>query len=126
MLGQITSQVALDTELIFAIVFDCVLMLGLAWYYKRYPPKEINELYGFRTRKTMANQDIWDTANRRNAQDLWQFALYLTAFSIFLIVFNIRYAILIHLGALLLGLAIAIYATISYIDKHFDKNGNRK
>lgn len=126
MLGQITSQVALDTELIFAIIFDCVLMLCLAWYYKKHPPKKINELYGFRTRKTMANQEIWDAANKRNAQDLWQFALYLTVISILLIAFNIPYAILIHLGALLVGLAIAIYATISYIDKHFDQNGNRK
>lgn len=101
-------------------------MLGLSWYYKKYPPKKINDFYGFRTRKTMTNQDIWDVANRRNAQDLWQFALYLTGFSVVLIVFKVRYAILIHIGALLVGLGIAIYATISYIDAHFDKNGNRK
>ena len=125
MIAQITSQVSLDGELIFAILFDCALLLGLSWYYKKYPPKKINELYGFRTRKTMANQEIWDVANKRNAQDLWKFAVYLTIFSVLLIVFNIRYAIIIHLGAMLIGLAIAVYASIRYIDKHFDKNGNR-
>lgn len=116
----------MDTELIWAILLDCVLMLGLSWYYKKKPPKKINEFYGFRTRRTMANQDIWDMANTRNAQDLWQFALYLTAFSILLMVFNVPYSIFIHLGALLVGLAIAVFSTFRYLDKHFDKNGNRK
>lgn len=101
-------------------------MLGFAWYYKKYPPKKINELYGFRTRRTMANQDIWDAANKRNAQDVWTYAIYLTIFSIFLIVFNIPYAVMIHIVVLLLGLFVAIYATIKHLDKHFDKNGNRK
>jgi len=115
----------LDGRLIFAILFDCVLLLGLSWYYKKYPPKKINQLYGFRTRKTMSNQEIWDIANKRNAQDLWKFALYLTFFSVLLIVFKVPYAIIIHLGAMLIGLGIAVYASIRYIDKHFDKNGNR-
>jgi uncharacterized membrane protein len=114
-----------DAELTWAILFDCFLMLGLAWYYKKYPPKKINELYGFRTRRTMANQDIWDVANKRSAQDLWTYALYLLVISVFLIVFNIPYAFLIHMVVLLLGLFAAIYASIRYLDKHFDKNGNR-
>ncbi len=126
MLLDITSQFQLDGELVVAILFDCVLMLGLSWYYKKYPPKEINEIYGFRTRRTMANQDIWDAANRRNAQDLWKFAIYLTVFSIALIVLHVPYAFFLHMGALLIGLAIAIYASIQYLDRHFDKKGNRK
>ncbi len=126
MLLDITSQLQLDGELVFAILFDCALMLGLSWYYKKKPPKKINEFYGFRTRRTMANQDIWDVANKRNAQDLWQFALYLTAFSIILIVLNVPYAIIIHLAALLIGLGIAIFASYQYLDRYFDKNGNRK
>ena len=125
MIAQITSQAVLEGELIFAILFDCVVLLGLSWYYKKYPPKKINELYGFRTRKTMSNQEIWDVANKRNAQDLWKFALYLTVLSVLLIVFKVPYAIFIHLGAMLIGLGIAVYASIRYIDKHFDKNGNR-
>ncbi len=116
----------MDTELIIVILFDCVLMLGLSWSYKKFPPKEINEWYGFRTRRTMANQDIWDAANKRNARDLWTYAMYLTAFSILLIVFSIPYAIMIHIAGMLLGLFAAIYASILYLDKHFDKNGNRR
>lgn len=125
MIAIITSEVTLNGELIFAILFDCLLLLGLSGYYKKYPPKKINQFYGFRTRKTMANQEIWDAANKRNAQDLWKFALYLTIFSIMLIVFRVPYAVFIHLGAMLIGLAIAIHASIRYIDKHFDKKGNR-
>jgi len=116
----------MDTELIIVILFDCVLMLGLSWYYKKFPPKEINQLYGFRTRRTMANEDIWEVANKRNAQDLWTYALYFLAISAALIIFNIPYAFFIHMAVLLLGLFVAIYASIRYLDKHFDKNGKRK
>lgn len=116
----------MDAGLNWAILLDCAFMLGLSWYYKKKPPKKINGLYGFRTRRTMANQDIWDVANKRNAQDLWQFALYLTAISLVLIVFEVPYAILIHVIVLLIGLGIAIFATYRYLDKYFDKNGNRK
>ncbi len=116
----------METEIVIAVIFDCALMLGISWYYKKYPPKKINELYGYRTRRSMANQDIWDAANKRNAQDLWKYALYLTGISALLIIFNIPYTIIIHMVVLLLGLFLAIYSTIVYVDKHFDKNGNRK
>ena len=116
----------MDSTLIGVILFDCVLMLGIAWYYKKYPPKKINNFYGFRTRRTMANQDIWDEANKRNAQDMWAYAVYLSAISIVLIVLNTPYAVIIHIAVTLIGVFVAIFATIQYLDKHFDKNGNRK
>ncbi|RYF47892.1 MAG: SdpI family protein, partial [Cytophagaceae bacterium] len=30
----------------------------------RFPPKEINPLYGYRTKTSMANQQVWDEANQ--------------------------------------------------------------
>lgn len=116
----------MDTELIVILLFDCALILGLSGYYKKYLPKEINEFYGFRTRRTMANQDIWDAANKRNAQDLWTYGLCLLLISALLVVCNISYAFEIHIAVLLLGLLGAIYASIRYLNKYFDKNGNRK
>ena len=102
----------MDSTLIGVILFNCVLMLGIAWYYKKYPPKKISEFYGFRTRRTMANQDIWDKTNKRNAQDMWTYAVYLSIISIVLIVFNIPYAIIIHIAVTLIGVFVVIFATI--------------
>ncbi len=115
-----------DFELDLLIFFDCVLFLGLAYYYKRNPPKEINGIYGFRTRRSMANQDVWDTANRHNAQGLFNCSLVLFGAQIIAWFFDIPYRILIHLFVMLVGLGFAIFGTINYLNKHFDKNGNRK
>ncbi|MBE15245.1 MAG: SdpI family protein [Dokdonia sp.] len=108
------------------IIFDGFLLLAISYYYKIKPPKKINEFYGFRTRRTMANQDIWDTANTRNAKDLVSYSWVLLISGLVTWIFQIPYAIFIHFTVMILGLAVAIYSTINYLDKHFDQNGNRK
>lgn len=108
------------------ILFDGLLLLAISYYYKLKPPKKINEFYGFRTRRTMANQDIWDAANTRNARDLVFYSWVLLISGLLTWLFQVPYAIIIHFTIMLLGLAIAIYSTINYLDKHFDKNGKRK
>lgn len=52
------------------IIFDGLLFVGLSYFYLKRPPRKINELYGFRTSKSMSNQEIWNAANKRNAEDL--------------------------------------------------------
>ena len=39
------------------------LILGLAIIFRVARPKEINPIYGFRTRRSMLNQDTWRVAN---------------------------------------------------------------
>ena len=39
-----------------------VTILGIIFYL--YPPKKINHLYGYRTKRSMRNQETWDAANR--------------------------------------------------------------
>lgn len=115
-----------DYVLYAVIIFDGLLFLILAYYYKKKPPKEINEFYGFRTRRTMSNQDIWDAANKRNAQDLLTYSWVLLISGIITWIFQIPYAIIIHFIIMLGGLGVAIYSTMHFLDRHFDKNGKRK
>ena len=37
---------------------------------KRFPPKKINHLYGYRTKTSMRNQEIWDFAQRYSASEM--------------------------------------------------------
>ncbi|MGF7218217.1 putative membrane protein [Spirosoma lacussanchae] len=45
-----------------------ILFCGIL--YATYPPKKINFLYGYRTKKSMLNNDIWTTANSLAAKSL--------------------------------------------------------
>ncbi|MBX2965183.1 MAG: SdpI family protein [Cyclobacteriaceae bacterium] len=39
------------------------LILVVAFLFKRFPPKKINHLYGYRTPRSMKSQEAWDLAN---------------------------------------------------------------
>lgn len=39
------------------------LLFLMSLIFKVFPPKKINNWYGYRTHKSMQNQDIWDFAN---------------------------------------------------------------
>ena len=46
------------------------LMTGVGWSFLRRPPRRVNKLYGFRTRRARASQEAWDFAHRLCGQ-LW-------------------------------------------------------
>ena len=43
------------------------LMIILAYLYKRFPPRKINNWYGYRTQRSMRSQAAWDRANHYSA-----------------------------------------------------------
>lgn len=112
--------------LVFGILFNSLLFLGLAWYYKTYPPKEINWYYGYRTRRSQQNQKVWDAANKHSAESFWKLSLAVAVIGLVCIVFKAPFGLLIQIGVLLIGLLFSVISTERYLDQHFDKNGNPK
>lgn len=49
-------------------VLISVILLGISLIYFLLPPKKINYLYGYRTSKSMKNQENWLLANRLGAK----------------------------------------------------------
>lgn len=46
----------------------CFLIAGFVM--SKYPPKKVNSLYGYRTSASKKNQESWDFAQRKSANDL--------------------------------------------------------
>lgn len=40
------------------------IMLYFGWRFQKHPPKNINSLYGYRTSRSMKNQQTWDFAHQ--------------------------------------------------------------
>lgn len=40
------------------------VMLYFGWRFQKHPPKRINSLYGYRTARSMKNQQTWDFAHQ--------------------------------------------------------------
>jgi uncharacterized membrane protein len=103
------------------------LITLLGWIYVKFPPKRINQLYGYRTRRSMANQEIWVFANLLGAKMIFYLGLaLLTLGTILYFFFPVEQIFLITTFMLLIGLGVGIYWCETQLNQRFDKNGNPK
>src|SRR5690554_7384641 len=54
----------------------------------KFPPKEINGLYGYRTKSSMKNQERWDFAQNYSAKEMVKLGLVLVLTGIFGLLFE--------------------------------------
>ena len=46
-------------------------IIGVGWLFKINPPKEISSTFGYRTKRSMKNQDTWDFAQLYSGKVCW-------------------------------------------------------
>ena len=51
------------------------LMLLISYIFAKYPPKKINNLYSYRTKYSISNQDCLDFAIRYSIRLIWKISL---------------------------------------------------
>jgi len=112
-------------QLLIAVGY-LVFMLVVSFIFLKYPPKKINHLYGYRTKLSMANQEIWKVANDYSAKLMVKITLISIVFPPILYFIypqkNLLITIVIHTVLLLSTL----YFTEKHLDIDFDKDGNPK
>ncbi|MEP2773553.1 MAG: SdpI family protein [Fulvivirga sp.] len=97
------------------------LMVLLAAMFKVFPPKKINMWYGYRTERSMRNQETWDAANSfANNFMLWLFVgISIVELALFISMDNKKHAALIGCGMLVFGLIFLVVFTERYLIKRF-------
>ena len=102
-----------------------LILLGVA--YATYPPKKINYFYGYRTKRTMANQKVWDYANKIGARMMIQVGILSTAIGMIVYwIYPDVTAVLVQAGVLVAGLIFGLVLCEIDLNKHFDRHGNPK
>jgi len=90
-----------------------------------FPPKKINSFYGYRTNKSMKNENIWLFANAFFNKTLLIYAAISFAFALFF-VFVLPVEITWQpMVILLLTLAISVIKTEQKLSKIFDEDGKK-
>jgi uncharacterized membrane protein len=101
-----------------------LFILDVSFIFVKFPPKKINQLYGYRTRRSMANQEIWKVANEYSAGLMVKITLISMVFPpVLYFLFpeqNLLISVIIHTTLLLSTL----FFTGKHLDKNFDKDGN--
>lgn len=77
-----------NTPLFLIPALTGVIYVILGIVMKLFPPKKINNLYGYRTTSSMKNQERWDFAQKRSSLQFMRLGTLLIVISIFGIFFN--------------------------------------
>lgn len=94
-------------------------LLVVAILFKAFQPKNINVLYGYRTRRSMKSEHTWKVANEMSANLMMWGAILTTGFqAVFYYLLPTQAAILASCGFLTLVLV----AQIPYVEKHLKEN----
>lgn len=113
--------------LFWLILGQGMFLLLLGVIYATYPPKKINPLYGYRTRRTMANQKIWDYANIIGARMIIRVGFLATAIGVIVYwIYPNEIAVIAQAGVIVAGLILGLLLCEKDLNRHFDRQGNPK
>ena len=120
----------------FMLIMDLVIplsMTGFGRMFMKGGPEEINALFGYRTARSMKNEDTWDFAHRYCGKLWFKTGLVLLPISVIplLFVFNkgINAAAVVGLAVMLVQLILLLLpmaATEAALKRTFDENGARR
>ena len=108
-------------------------LIGFGKHFMRKAPKEINEVFGYRTPMSMKNKDTWEFAHKYCGK-IWYFCGVIslpTTVILMLLVIGKNMEVVGTVGAIITGVQLvfligSIFPTEIALRKNYDKNGKRK
>ena len=113
-----------DQNQLYIALGYCAFMLFLAWVLKKFPPKKINHLYGYRTNRSMKSQLAWESANKYSSLVFFNVCLYSFLIPVVFYFLYPQLNVLITIVINTLLLLYVLYATEKYLKTRFDTQGN--
>ena len=120
---MISNQYTDQNQLYIALGY-CAFMLLLGWLLKKFPPKKINHLYGYRTQRSMKNQATWEAANTYSSLVFFKVSLYSFFIPVALYFLYPQQNVLFTIITNTLLLLYVLYATEKHLKARFDIQGN--
>jgi uncharacterized membrane protein len=120
---MISNQYTDQNQLYIALGY-CAFMLLLGWLLKKFPPKKINHLYGYRTQRSMKNQATWEAANKYFSLVFFKISLCSFLIPVALYFLYPQQNVLITIVTNTLLLLYVLYATEKHLKARFDTQGN--
>lgn len=100
-----------------------LFVLSIVFYF--FPPKKINALYGYRTNRSILNEDIWEFANTFFTKQLLLYATLSLVAALILAMISAEITWQ-PMTLMLLSLAVSVIKTEQSLNATFDEDGKRK
>ena len=84
-----------------------IIFFIAGWVQQKYPPKKINHLYGYRTKTSMRNQEVWKFAQEYSSNKMTKYSLYMILLGALLSFFELE-----GIGFLWVGLVSTILTPV--------------
>ena len=115
----------LDSVLFITQILTGPIFLITGWILRRFPPKSINSLYGYRTPRSMKNKENWDFSQTYAANLMMQCGGFMLAIAIIYllspITLNMAIDFSLSMGIIILVCIVLIIKTERALKK-FEKN----
>ena len=85
-----------------------VIFVATGFVMVKFPPKDINFLYGYRTSRSMKNQESWDFAQKYAAKEMMKTGFVLAASGLLSFIIDFGSSVNLLVGILLVFLAVVI------------------
>lgn len=109
----------------YVLTTNGVLFL-LSIIFWKFPPKKVNNWYGYRTYKTMQNQQIWDFANSTFNNSFLKYSGFSFLSSLLLALIAKNNLTWIPMLLVALAIIVSIISTEKTISEHFTDEGKKK
>lgn len=102
------------------------LLFLISIIFWKFPPKKINSIYGYRTHKSMLNQQIWDFANKTFNQSFLIYSGLSFLAGLFLANFTANELTWQPMLLVVLSIIVCIVKTERALTDHFTEEGKKK
>lgn len=102
------------------------LLFLLSIIFWKFPPKKINNLYGYRTFKAMQNKDIWSFANTTFNKSLLMYASFSFIAAMLLVNFSAKVLTWEPMVLAILSILVSIIKTERALSDNFTEEGKKK
>lgn len=108
-------------NLLFPSFLSGIIFIITGFIMLKFPPKKINMLYGYRTNRSMKNQEQWDFSQKYSAKLLMLCGLFLTLISniSLLITLNNKAKLFISLALIIGSVIFLLFKTENELKKRF-------
>lgn len=98
-----------------------IFLVVCGWVLKKYPPKKMNALYGYRTGRAYKSKEAWDFAQTYSAKILIQSSLSLLLISPIYLIISVDQALMITISLIFILICpfLPIYFTEKMLRKKF-------
>lgn len=100
-----------------------IIFIATGLIMKKFPPKKINSLYGYRTPSSMKSQERWDFAQIYGAKELMKTGVVLCLFSLVVVIIHRFFPLgeSLSTGILIFALLLAIIFLLLHVESALKK-----